>query len=317
MDAGAYTVLEKERVPDRFALHYVRQTEWHVWHALWFWAMGLGSAVFVLRQLYDIGEAGTLGGMPLPDLLGVVLVALGGIVLILDLGRPGRFLNSLREPGRSWIARGVIADFTFLILGVLYLLPGALPGLPWNNAPFASASLISQIFIGLMILMAAVIMVYPGLVLSASALVPFWDSPLVPVLFIGLAFQSGFGLVTPLLLGAGNLTPAYASAMGTGLLAALLANLGLTAFYAYDRFQSPGASRLSVQQLVGGWPFWLTVLVGMALPAVLIALAKAGIWTTPGLWLAAVLAVLSSLGWRYVQLRAGFYRTPLDGIAGR
>jgi len=82
------SIIEKEHPVDRFALHYVPQTHWRVWHALWFWAMGIGSGIFCLRQFFGISGGGLFLGMNAIDIVGLVLVAVGGLILILDLGKP-------------------------------------------------------------------------------------------------------------------------------------------------------------------------------------------------------------------------------------
>jgi len=57
---------------DRFALHYVPQTHWRIWHAIWFWAMGIGSGVFCLRQFLGFSGGGLFLGMNAIDIVGLV-----------------------------------------------------------------------------------------------------------------------------------------------------------------------------------------------------------------------------------------------------
>lgn len=108
------SIIENERPVDRFALHYVPQTYWRVSHAFWFWAMGIGSGIFCLRQFFGISGGGLFLGMNAIDIVGLILVAIGGMILILDLGKPFRFLNSFLKPRNAWISRGAISDFIFL-----------------------------------------------------------------------------------------------------------------------------------------------------------------------------------------------------------
>jgi superfamily II DNA/RNA helicase len=56
------SIIENERPVDRFALHYVPQTYWRVSHAFWFWAMGIGSGIFCLRQFFGISGGGKFKG---------------------------------------------------------------------------------------------------------------------------------------------------------------------------------------------------------------------------------------------------------------
>jgi len=189
------SIIENEQPADRFALHYVPQTHWRIWHAIWFWAMGIGSGIFCLRQFLGFSGGGLFWGMNAIDVIGLVLVAIGGIILILDLGKPFRFLNSLLKPKNAWISRGAISDFIFLGIGVLYVLPGLTSSLPWSDAVFSEADAFGRILIVLAIFFAFIIMIYPGFVLYYSKNIPFWNSILTPILFLEYALTSSFGLL--------------------------------------------------------------------------------------------------------------------------
>jgi len=297
-------VIEREGVPDRFVLRYHYQETWHLWHALWFCTMGLGAALFLLRQFFSIEDAGTIWGMSLPDVLGIVLVAVGGLILIADLGRPLRILNALRKPGRSWIARGGIADFAFIGLGILYVLPGLFPGLPWSDAVFADAGPGTRVLIVLMALMAVLIAVYPGLLFFESLAVPFWASALVPLLFFAYAIMSGMALMFALTSGA------HALAWGLGL--SLVASLLLTWLYLHTIVRNaPTAAKEARRRLTSGrwaWLFWLTIVVGQLVPLVLLL---AGLSSTAAHWVIAVLVLAGAFCLRYVQLLAGLLKSPL------
>jgi hypothetical protein len=73
------------------------------------------------------------------DLLSFVVIAVGGLILVADLGRPLRFIRAVMKPGTSWISRGAIADFIFLVTGGILVLPDLTIGaarplawLPWD-----------------------------------------------------------------------------------------------------------------------------------------------------------------------------------------
>jgi len=296
-------VREKESLADLFTINYSYQEHWHLWHALWFWAMGFGAALFLVRQLHGLNEVATIWGMSLPDVLGVVLVAIGGLILIADLGQPLRVLNALRQPGRSWIARGAIADFAFLGLGILYVLAGPF-NLPWSDAVFSEAGLGTQIMILIMAFMALLIIVYPGFVLYESLGVPFWVNALVPVLFFSYAFQSAYALMFALIPGD--------STLYWGFLITLLDSIFLTWLYLYVMGRhNPKAAVKGAQRMVKGrWSafFWLTMLIGEIVPLILLVFFSS--WTG-GYWLMAILAILGSLGLRYVQLLSGLRQSAI------
>ncbi len=302
---------------DRFGLHYVPQHEWHLWHALWFWAMGIGSAIFLVRQCLGVTQAGTVLGMDWPDLVGIVLVAIGGLILILDLGRPWRVLNALLRPQTSWISRGAIADFSFLLFGILYVLAGWFPALPWSARIFSQADIVSQIFIIVAGCMAIVIMVYPGFVLYDSLAIPLWNSIAVPVLFFEWAVTSAIGTLW-LIMGATHTL--VAGAVTNRVAVTELIALGVTVvtglLYLFDRTRSPRrAAQLAVTRMVRGpvapW-FWAAVVVGFLVPIILIVWALSMPFSPALYEWAGVGTVLGSFGIRYAQLLAGIRQTAMN-----
>lgn len=312
---AAPSLVETERTVDRFAPHLVAQPYWHFPHALWFWAMGLGAGTFMVRHVFSLRDAGSVLRLPLLDVLGLVLVGIGGLVLILDLGRPERVLKALKRPDRSWIARGAIADFVFLIVGAVYVLPGWFPSLPWTDAPFLEAGLLAQVMIAVAFLAAALIIAYPGMVMYESLSIRLWHSALVPAQFIAHAIASSIGL-TLLVLVAGDRLGDHRVPLAIGFLVSLIAILGITHMYLIDRSHEHGpAARAGVQRLVRGQMavhFWVSVVLGFGVPVVLTLVALASPDSAgPLLATGGVLSIAGSLQFRYAQLRSGIKVSPL------
>jgi formate-dependent nitrite reductase membrane component NrfD len=165
------------------------QHEWDLYHATWFTLMGVGGGIFLLARLLRVERhLGVWLGLPVVDLVSFVVIAVGGLVLVWSLGRPFRMLRAVLKPRTSWISRGAIADFVFLVMGALLILPGvtiagATPfaGLPWD--PWATTAIGRAIEI-VSLLAAAVVIVYAGLVLADKAAITFWRSPLIPMQFV-------------------------------------------------------------------------------------------------------------------------------------
>jgi formate-dependent nitrite reductase membrane component NrfD len=312
---SAPSLIERERTYDRFAPHLVVQPHWRGPHALWFWAMGLGAGTFMVRHVFSLADTGTVLGLSLLDVIGLVLVAIGGLILILDLGRPERVLKALKRPDRSWIARGAIADFVFLIVGAIYVLPGWFPGLPWTDAPFLQANLAAQVMIGICFVAAALIIAYPGMVLYESLSIRLWHSALVPAQFIAHALASSLGL-TLLVLALGGRLAGAQTALAVGFLVALVATLGLTHMYVVERaHEHSPAARAGLQRLLHGamaGHFWTSVLAGFGVPTVLTLIALAAPGAGPALLATGgALSVLGSLQFRYAQLCSGVKVSPL------
>lgn len=303
------SIIENEQPADRFALHYVPQTHWRIWHAIWFWAMGIGSGIFCLRQFLGFSGGGLFWGMNAIDVIGLVLVAIGGIILILDLGKPFRFLNSLLKPKNAWISRGAISDFIFLGIGVLYVLPGLTPSLPWSDAVFSEADAFGRILIVLAIFFAFIIMIYPGFVLYYSKNIPFWNSILTPILFLEYALTSSFGLLGLMGVLNGDMLPDIFYILFT---TTLVLTLLTTVLYILER-KSVGNPCIdeSIHCLLkgkaSGW-FWLSQILGIVVPILLLATRSDDF--TVLLW-SGICTIIGSFIFRYSQLIAGYRVSPL------
>ena len=278
-------------------------------HAFWFFAMGVGSALYLNELLFGI-EVGTFMGMSLAHLLGLTLVGVGGLILISDLGRPERFWRALLNPRRSWISVGAICDFLFMSLDSLYVLPalawqGEQPlaafawGSSWGSYPLHAIAAAS----------AFVIIVYPGLVLSSSPSIPFWNTTLIPLQYLSFSFASALGIAMAFQSVQGNTLPESWVLTQTLI---LLSCLLLTVAHLISAFQMRGTARESARLLLCG-PFathlWGGVLLaGLALPLGLLALGAAG--EGMGVNSLIAIAVLAQIGNFYSKLgtlRVGLY----------
>jgi len=119
--------------------------------------------------------------------LGAPLVAIGSLLLLLDLGAPLRFWRGFFRPGSSMISVGIIIISVFIILGAIHIavllfkLPVSRRALRWLggiNALFALGTAI-----------------YTGLLLGVVKAVPFWNTPMLPLLFLVSALSTGVGAV--------------------------------------------------------------------------------------------------------------------------
>lgn len=296
-------------VTSSFRLEAKPQKSWGIRHAFWFFAMGVGSALY-LNELFFGVEVGEFLGMSLAHLLGLSLVGVGGLILISDLGRPERFWRALLNPRKSWISVGAICDFLFMSLDSLYVLPA----LTWQGEqPLAAFSWDnSWLFYPLHAVAAAsafVIIVYPGLVLSSSPAIPFWNTTLIPLQYLSFAFASALGIAMSLQAMQGNPIPeSWILAQILILLTCLL----LTISHLVSAYQIRGTARESARRLLWGSSaihLWGGVfLVGLGFPLVLLALgvAQGGI----GVNALIAIGVLAQIGNFYSKLgtlKVGLY----------
>ncbi|WP_302962484.1 NrfD/PsrC family molybdoenzyme membrane anchor subunit [uncultured Adlercreutzia sp.] len=118
---------------------------------------------------------------------GVVVLALGMICLLADVGRPDRLVLL------------VVSDLTnYLVLGAWSLAAcfglGVLAALAWRGmVPAAPMAL--RVLGVLLAVVSLVVMAYTGLLLSSMASVPLWNNLWLPVMFVLSSLSCGIALV--------------------------------------------------------------------------------------------------------------------------
>jgi len=296
----------------------VLQHEWDLYHATWFTLMGIGGGIFLLARLLRLERGlGVWLGLPLVDLVSFAVISVGGLLLIWSLGRPLRFLRAVLKPGTSWISRGAIADFIFVVLGGALIVPslsvrGATPfaRLPWD--PWAT-TVPGRIIEGVALAAAAIVIVYAGLVLADKAAVTFWRSWAIPAQFVfsSLAMSMATVMVMQTLAG----TPI--ESIECWLLAKFLALLlAVIAWHLATRMTQPGkAEALARLYTVYGALFWgVVVAAGTVLP-MLLAVVAALLPPTREAFGAAALVLTVGGGFllRLLTMRVGYF-PPVSGM---
>jgi formate-dependent nitrite reductase membrane component NrfD len=290
------------------------QNVWGNQHATWFTFMGIGGALFINRMLLGI-ELGTFLGMTWADILSLVLIGVGGLILIADLGKPFRLLRAFLNPRTSWISVGAICDFIFLGFAGLWTLadldiPGviSLSGLPWHGD-----SALGIVFQGIAALAAVVVIAYPGLVLTSSPSIPFWNNAMIPMQFLVTAFASAFGIA--LVYSALAPVDAPTLTMWLAVTAVLLvAALFLQIGHLLNGQYSHVASKFSVRRLVSG-DLQLVYLAGVILAGIVVPLALvayalvvgSGAMVTTAAAVAGVLILVGNWLSKHAVIRAGAY----------
>ena len=287
------------------------QDLWGINHATWFLCMGLGSALFLNRLLFGI-DVGEVLGLPLADVLGLILVGFGGLVLIASLGRPFRIFGALRNPRSSWISRGAIADFLFLLLAGLLLLPYLAVGgsRPLRWLPWAPGTLWEGLLAWAAGAAAVFIIIYPGLVLAVLRPIPFWNTSLIPLQYLTSAFATGAGIAY--LLGC----PASARPPAQVALVSILSTLVISVIHVARAHAQGGAARLSAAAVTRGqWAAYFLgggLLLGLLVPGLLLLLHLSGGLGEGFLALAGVLLLGGNFLSKYAVIKAGYF-VPVTG----
>lgn len=267
------------------------QEEWGWLLALDLFFAGMGGALFLLSLMFNLP--------PFVAVLSLGLVALGAVVLLVELGHPLRAWRAICRPSSSWISRGVIFVTLFIVFGTLYSASG-FESLAWlatqSDAVIRAIGMLAAIS-------ALFVILYPGFVLAASPSIPFWNSPLLPVLFLTHSLMVASGLLF-LLASLGWIS---ANTQGLGFLAKTLivANLTLGAMYLGISRGSGLANRESVRRLNEGSLGLIfqggVVWVGMIIPLLMV------LWLPSIMALAGLFILIGGLLFRYCVLKAGVY----------
>lgn len=248
-------------------------------------------------------------------LLGPALVAGATLLLIWDLGRPAGFLRARRRPASSWISRGVMVLTAFLFAGGLH---GTLSVWPWGwLGPSDRLTLALSALGGLLALLT---MLYTGLLLGAIRPIPFWSTPVLPLLFLVSSLSTGImalDLTLTLWQAATGAPPS--GALGTMRQAdVILLALEAVVIGCYLRLtHATAGSRASIALITRGAlaaRFWAGVVAGgLAFPVLAQGLELAGAAPSAGaLSLASsLLGLLGGLLLRHVVV-AGGVKEPLS-----
>lgn len=255
---------------------------------------GVGAGTWLFSLLFDVG----------PGLaLAIAAVGLGGIAHLLFLGRPARFWRMVRVR-TSWIGRGFLGMNLFLAGAVLYALPRLAPAVPW-----AARGPVGRLALTVSLVGMAVLMAYKGNVYAASKGVPFWNSPLLPVLYIAYSLRAGVALLLVVFAFDGPRVPSEMVAVIELWIAVSAAVM--VAFYLGVMRNTSVAARRSVAELTSGraaGPFYLgTVAAGLVVP---IAVGLAGLLHPLSLAVLGAVGALSLVGdffAKYTIAKAGIY----------
>jgi len=197
-------------------------------------------------------------------ILGAPLVIGGCGLLFLDLGRPKAAFRALSRPNQAWIARGTIILTVFIILEAIQF--------AWWIWPFQASTSGSSLFTFLNVLggvFGVFTVIYTGLLFNTTRSIPFWSTPILPLLFLVSGISTGaLGLILILFL-SGSPVNREIALLSKIDLPLLLFEALIFAFYLHGMHEVT-AARASVRRLINGdlsAPFWGgVVLIGLVIP---------------------------------------------------
>ncbi|MDO8485554.1 MAG: NrfD/PsrC family molybdoenzyme membrane anchor subunit [Candidatus Limnocylindrales bacterium] len=279
-----------------------------------------GGFVFleiVLRWLGVLGTATAAWGM----WIGLALAFLSLLAIFDHLGPVARwrFLYAFRRPRQSWISRGVMIVSVLVLLRLVVALP-TVPGA--EGLPWADGSILGDGLRLLVLGFALAFVIYSGLVISSWNAIAFWNSALVPVLFVGFSFLGGLAALPVIAWLADGLTAMeqVGDAIWPIVLALIAGDAIVLALYLHGMSTATRPARVSVgmilrgaerRRFVGG-----VVTLGLLIPAVVVTLetiGSLGTGTGAALLLVGAVAAVQAGGYflRDTILRAGVYGPPV------
>jgi formate-dependent nitrite reductase membrane component NrfD len=259
----------------------------------------LGAGMFLVSWYLNF-----LFGM----VLGIIIVAsLKTIFHILFLGQPLKFWRAFTRPQSSWISRGVIIMSVFVVFGGLYVLP-AIPGFSW--LPWTAQSPVGNIILGVAIIAALGEIIYVGFLLASSPSIPFWNTGLLPILFVIYSLLDGAGLTFIISPALANETVNVHQLKRIEIWLTFFAVINILA-YIWTMYHTTSGGKESVLELIKGriaTPFIGGVLIiGILIPLPIAIYAHFVLTPYTVLGIAAFMALAGGFLLRYSILKAGIF----------
>jgi formate-dependent nitrite reductase membrane component NrfD len=295
--------LRQWMVPHEWMVKYTPQTEWIERRGMLVWIAevftSIGAGLYLVSLFYN-----SLPGM----YLGWFIIAfLKMLPHLIYLGKPLRFWRALppftRAWRTSWVARGMF--FTVLFLGIAlvqFILAQFLPATGWE--------ITFKVLGGITAFLAGI---YSGFVFNYCRSVPFWNSALLPLVFIIASIADGFALIMALGLG-GAQVDIHSAEAGSRIL--LIVNAVIIATYLWRAAYASKTARYSALLLLRGRltvPFWVGVVAfGIVIP---LAVSVSGYFNGEAsiqlLIVAVVLHMIGAFSLKYCLLKAGIHNPTL------
>ncbi len=265
---------------------------------------GVGAGAWLLSLFLGLKPDISLSKEFQPGLIiSIIFVAIAGIAHMAFLGNMMRFWRMMARPQSSWISRGLIAMSLFLLSSILYVAPLYISGLPWS-----ANSITGQVFLLLSLIATAGILAYKGFVYAVVKALPFWNTPLLPVLYIAYALRGGAAI---LIIAFPFINGDFPKSLELFKLFVVISSGVLILFYLAVMRGSGIAARKSVNDLIAGrisLAFYVgTVLVGLIIPVLLGALGYYGQFTSSLMVLVGLSSLVGDFYIKYCIAKAGVY----------
>lgn len=279
-----------------------------VWLAEVFSALGTGLYLVAIFFSQSHPVAAFWGA-----LLGWIGIALFKLPLhLFYLGKPLRFWRAFPPVSNawktSWFARGIVSTMIFLAFAAVQIvLQGLIAYDAASGSGIEAANWIFMILAGIFCVVTAV---YCGFAMSYCKSVPFWNTGLLPFVFLIMGVADGLALIMGVGLVAGEELIGTAESV-TRIL--LITNAFLIITYLVNANYQSSTAELSVKELIRGhvaWVFWLGIVVlGIIVPLVISVVSLFTGEASAGLLIFAIVChTIGAFSLKYGVLKVGIYR---------
>lgn len=225
---------------------------------------GVGGGAYAVGAAFHLIDPEAELVTRLGVVLGPPLVFFGCLLLLFDLGRPQVVFRAFSRPNQAWISRGTFILTIFIVIGAIQFGFWIWPFRGLTDYPvfFTFLNIVGGIFGVLTVL-------YTGFLFDTTRSIPFWSTPILPLLFLVSGVSTGIFSIILMLLFLG-----YADSPAVGILRKLDAFIlileGMVIFFYLHGMHEVTAARASVSRVVKGdlsVSFWAgVVLVGLVIP---------------------------------------------------
>lgn len=282
------------------------QEEWSGLIAIYLFLGGVGAGSYVVAaigailgpQWAPVTNAGLWLSFP--------LVCIGMLFLLSHLGTPGRALLAASKASTSWISRGVLILSGFIAVSAIHF-----GGQVMGYYEFSEPAVQALSIVG--ILLAVFAALYTGALLSAAKGYPFWQTAVLPVLFLVSGLLTGlFAVFIATTVLGGEIVPEQMQSLALTGAALTLLEILILFFFLHSAYRTPD-SKESAKRMMGKSSFVLGDLVlGLLVPLVImfvVALGMEAASANTAVLIASVLGLIGGFLLRLAVLNAGMATT--------
>jgi formate-dependent nitrite reductase membrane component NrfD len=236
-------------------------------------------------------------------------------------GKPLRFFRTIPPFSNawktSWFARGILFTIFFSSFAIVQL---AVRNPYFDFAPYlgAAEAPLYWVFAALGAIFALATGIYGGFIMNYCKSVPFWNTGILPVVFLLAGIADGFGLIMGIGLAGGNVDIASAE-MWSRII--LIVNAFIIAVYLISANYTSTTASLSVRELIVGRvaaAFWGGIIVlGILAPlAISVTSFYTGSEVTSAVLITGIAChTIGAFALKYCLLKVGIHRPILPKVA--